>query len=325
MDDDLIRVTAFAPAKVNLTLHVTGQREDGYHLLDSLIVFASTGDTLNVTLGNTLSLTCEGPEGAHVPADMDNLILKVARLFEDMPGAAFVLEKHLPVSSGIGGGSADAAAAFRALMSFWSGGETGDDAYDPGQTPFAERLLALGADIPVCLSSKAARMQGAGEKLSLVKNLKGFYSVLVNPRISVSTPQVFAALDNKTNPPMPAELPAFAGVHEFALWLKEQRNDLQAPATELVPQIGHVIDALEHDPDCLFARMSGSGATCFGVFVSKDTATAAAKRIAKANPNWWVRPTRLTSMSKAARPRLQWASDAEKAADAEVKMSQDRS
>ena len=318
MTDELTRVSVFAPAKVNLTLHVTGQREDGYHLLDSLIVFASTGDTLQVTLGNTLSLTCEGPEGANVPADTDNLILKVARLFEDMPGASFVLEKHLPVSSGIGGGSADAAAAFRALMSFWSNGETGDEAYDPAETPFADRLLALGADIPVCLSCKASRMQGIGEQITRVENLKGFYSVLVNPRVSVSTPRIFAALENKTNPPMPAQLPAFAGVHEFVMWLKEQRNDLQAPATELVPQIGHVIDALEHDQDCLFARMSGSGATCFGVFVNKDAATAAAKRIAKANPEWWVRPTRLTSMSKAARPRLHWASEEEEKAKAEA-------
>ena len=311
MNDDLIRVTAFAPAKVNLTLHVTGQREDGYHELDSLIAFATVGDTVSVTMGNTLSLTNEGPEGANVPADMDNLILKVARLFTDMPGAAFVLEKHLPVSSGIGGGSADAAAAFRALMCFWSGGETGDDAYDPAETPFAKRLLALGADIPVCLRSKAARMQGIGEQIEEVDNMRGLEAVLVNPRFGVSTPKVFSALTEKENPPMPAELPRFAGVHDFALWLKEQRNDLQEPAIALMPKIRHVIDALEHDKDCIFARMSGSGATCFGVFPTKEKAKSAAQRIAEDNPDWWVRVTRLTSMSVAARPRLQWREDAD--------------
>jgi len=316
VNDELLRVTVFAPAKVNLTLHVTGQRDDGYHTLDSLIAFATRGDTVTVTPGDVLSLRCVGPEGDNVPDDADNLILKVARQFQDMPGAAFLLEKHLPIASGIGGGSADAAAAFRALMCIWSGGETGDDAYDPGQTPFAERLLTLGADIPVCLSCKAARMQGVGEMLSLVDNLPGMDAVLVNPRVGVSTPRIFKALDDKNNAPMPARLPRFAGVYELALWLKEQRNDLQAPAMALVPEIRDVIDALEHDKDCMFARMSGSGATCFGIFPNKERARDAAERIAKANPAWWVRNTRLTSMSNAAKPRLEWASDAE-AAEAE--------
>ncbi|WP_370400548.1 4-(cytidine 5'-diphospho)-2-C-methyl-D-erythritol kinase [Sulfitobacter sp. JB4-11] len=312
MKDDLLRVTVFAPAKVNLTLHVTGQREDGYHTLDSLIAFATVGDRLEVTPGNTLSLTCEGPEGQHVPADMENLIIKVARLFDDITGAAFVLDKQLPVSSGIGGGSADAAAAFRALMSIRNGGAADDDdaaAHDPGQTPFAARVLALGADIPACLLSEVARMQGVGEKLTVIPDMKGFDAVLVNPRIGVSTPQVFAALENKSNPAMSDALPRFAGLHDFVLWLTEQRNDLQAPAIELVPQIRHVIAALEHDKDCLLARMSGSGATCFGVFSDGDAANAAAKRLSQANPDWWVRPVRLTSMGKAARPRVQRHSD----------------
>ena len=117
--------------------------------------------------------------------------------------------------------------------------------------------------------------------------------------------QIFNALDDKNNAPMPAELPRFAGVYELALWLKEQRNDLQAPAMAIVPEIRDVIDALEHDKDCLFARMSGSGATCFGIFPNKDRAVDAAKRISDANPDWWVRHSRLTSMSQAAKPRLE--------------------
>ncbi|MGD9294273.1 MAG: 4-(cytidine 5'-diphospho)-2-C-methyl-D-erythritol kinase, partial [Roseobacter sp.] len=183
-----LSVSVFAPAKVNLTLHVTGKRPDGYHLLDSLVMFADVGDELFIQTGNTISVTTEGPEAAAVPPDMDNLVLKVATLFDEMPGASFVLTKTLPVSSGIGGGSADAAAAFRGLMTFWSGGEVSVELYDPAHTPIAQKLLGLGADIPMCLLSQTARISGIGEDIQPLDGLPPLHAVLVNPRRAVSTP-----------------------------------------------------------------------------------------------------------------------------------------
>ena len=297
-------VQVFAPAKVNLTLHVTGQRADGYHTLDSLVVFADVGDLLHVAVGNTLSLTIEGAEAAQVPTDTSNLIMQVAALFQDMPGAAFLLEKSLPVSSGIGGGSADAAAAFRGLMTQWSGGEVDSQMFDPARTPMAGRLLALGADIPVCLRNRPARMQGAGETLNPLPAMPDLHAVLVNPRIGVSTPQVFRALDHKENPAMPPELPKFSGLHQCIEWLATQRNDLQEPAITLVPEIAQVLDVLGATKSCLLARMSGSGATCFGLFTGQHAAKTAAADIADQHPGWWVKPARLGDMSQRSLPRV---------------------
>lgn len=297
-------VTVFAPAKINLSLHVVGQRADGYHLLDSLVVFASVGDVLHVQLGNTLSVTTQGPEAAGVPSDMNNLILKVATLFNDMPSASFLLEKNLPVASGIGGGSADAAAAFRGLMTHWSDGVIDPKLYDPSHTPFAARLLALGADIPVCLQSVPTRMSGVGEVLDPVPDVPLLYAVLVNPRVGVSTPEVFKALKSKDNAPMPGQIPGFAGPHEFITWLGEQRNDLQAPACNITPDIATTLSVLEADPGCLLARMSGSGATCFGLYADRDTAEGAAQRIAADQPGWWVTAVTLGSMAQASLPRF---------------------
>ena len=304
MSRDISIVTVFAPAKINLTLHVTGQREDGYHLLDSLVTFASIGDLMHVQLGNTLSVTTEGPEAADVPSDMNNLVLKVAQLFSDMPGASFLLEKNLPVASGIGGGSADAAAAFRGLMTHRSDGVIDPQMYDPAHTPFAPQLLALGADIPVCLQSVPRRMRGAGEVLQDVPELPILFALLVNPRVAVLTPTVFKALEAKENPPMPMQIPTFAGPHDFIGWLSDQRNDLQAPACALAPAIAETLALLEVDKTCLLARMSGSGATCFGLYDSRETAIAAAERVTVERPEWWVQPVRLGGMGRASLPRF---------------------
>ncbi|MEE4187389.1 MAG: 4-(cytidine 5'-diphospho)-2-C-methyl-D-erythritol kinase, partial [Roseobacter sp.] len=236
-----LSVTVFAPAKVNLTLHVTGRRDDGYHLLDSLVAFADAGDSLFVQMGNTISVTTEGPEASAVPADMDNLVLKVAALFEEMPGASFLLTKNLPVSSGIGGGSADAAAAFRGLMTFWSGGEVDHALYDPARTPMADALLRLGADIPMCLLSQTARVRGIGEQIAPVRQLPLMDAVLVNPRRAVPTPAVFKALKHRDNAPMPEDLPRFGGFNDFVLWLGAQRNDLQQAAIALEPAIAQAL------------------------------------------------------------------------------------
>lgn len=297
-------VSVFAPAKINLTLHVTGQRDDGYHLLDSLVAFADVGDELFIQIGNTLSVTTEGPEAAAVPADMDNLVLQVARLFEDMPGASFLLTKNLPVSSGIGGGSADAAAAFRGLMTFWSGGEVASELYDPARTPMAKVLLKLGADIPMCLMSQTARIQGIGEEISPLSGMPPMDAVLVNPRRAVSTPAVFGAMQSRKNPKMPEVLPRFAGVNDFALWLATQRNDMQSAAIGLEPSIASVLKALASDATCKIARMSGSGATCFGLFEDRNSASAAAATLRAAHPDWWVVATKIGTQSARALPRV---------------------
>jgi len=297
-----------APAKINLTLHVTGQRNDGYHLLDSLVCFANVGDTVSLQSDKVLSMTVEGPEAAAVPADMRNLVLKTAALFEDMPGASFVLTKTLPVSSGIGGGSADAAAAFRGLMCVRSGLMPGNDIpaelIDPARTSFADKLLKLGADIPVCLLSEPTRMRGVGEDLTRVPDLPPLHVVLVNPRVSVSTPAVFAALPTKDNPAMPAQIPQFTGPAHFVQWLSTQRNDLQATAQAMAPEIGTVLAALGDMPACQLARMSGSGATCFGIFADQAQARTAAKDLQDQHTDWWITPALLGDMSKHAIPRI---------------------
>jgi 4-diphosphocytidyl-2-C-methyl-D-erythritol kinase len=304
MPDKLIAVQVFAPAKVNLALHVTGQRDDSYHLLDSLVVFASVGDELRVQIGNTISVTTEGPEAAGVPADMRNLVLQVARLFSNMPGASFLLTKNLPVASGIGGGSADAAAAFRGLMTHWSDGVVDPQMFDAGRTPLAKDLLKLGADIPVCLRSVPMRMQGVGEELTPIQGLPLLYAVLVNPRVGVSTPEVFKAVQSKNNPPMPKSIPKFAGPHDLVLWLQDQRNDLQDAARSLLPEIDEVLAQLDADPTCMLARMSGSGATCFGLYPSYAEAKAAAKTLQISRPNWWVRSAKLGGMGNASLPKI---------------------
>lgn len=297
-------VSVFAPAKINLTLHVTGQRADGYHLLDSIVAFADVGDDLFIQIGNTLSVTTEGPEAAAVPADMNNLVLQVARLFKDMPGASFLLTKRLPVSSGIGGGSADAAAAFRGLMTFWSGGEVAAELYEPHRTPMSKALLKLGADIPMCLLSQAARIGGIGEEISPLPGMPPIDAVLVNPRRAVSTPAVFGAMQERSNPAMAQTLPSFAGFNDFVLWLAEQRNDMQSAAIALEPSIATVLTALQSDDSCRLARMSGSGATCFGLYQGADAAKAAADTLQLHHPDWWVVATKIGSQTARAMPRV---------------------
>lgn len=288
-------VTVYAPAKINLTLHVTGQRDDGYHLLDSLVVFADVGDRVEVRASDASRLTVDGPEAAEVPADGDNLVLKVARLFDDLPGAAIHLTKELPVASGIGGGSSDAAATVRALSCL-------SDGQGPVRTDIQDALLALGADIPVCLSPRPARMSGIGEVIEPIALPPLEAAVLVNPRVAVRTADIFRALASKSNPPMPEELPGFTSETELIRWLADQRNDLEAPAVAQEPRIGTALAALREVPDCLLARMSGSGATCFGLYGSEDAAKAAVRRISARWPEWWVRPVSLGDMTQRSMP-----------------------
>ncbi len=267
--------TEFAPAKINLALHVTGQRADGYHLLDSLVVFADTGDTVTVAAADRLSLAITGPQSAHLAVADDNLCLRAARAMGVT--AAITLDKHLPVASGIGGGSSDAAATLRALASL-----TGKP------LPDAAAVLALGADLPVCLSPRPARMSGIGETVApLAHPLPPAWLVLVNPRAGVSTPQVFRAMTRRDNPPL-QPLPKLKTTAELAAWTAMQRNDLEAPALTLLPEIARVKTALTMQQGCLLTRMSGSGATCFGLFADPLAAHAAATAIKRAQPQWWT-------------------------------------
>ncbi|MEM9011615.1 MAG: 4-(cytidine 5'-diphospho)-2-C-methyl-D-erythritol kinase [Pseudomonadota bacterium] len=267
----------FAPAKVNLSLHVTGRRPDGYHLLDSLVVFPRVGDVLEAERARQLSLTIDGPFADGLEAGAGNLILRAAALLGPGQGAALRLTKQLPLSSGIGGGSADAAAALRLLCRLWG-----------VAVPDRERLARLGADVPVCLASRSARMRGIGEDLTPLPALPPFWLVLANGGIPVPTGPVFAGLAGRQAPPMPEALPAFDSAEDLAAWLAHQRNDLEPPARALVPLIGEVLDALGATERCLLARMSGSGGTCFGLFAKEGAALAAAEALRQANPAWWV-------------------------------------
>lgn len=269
-----------AAAKINLTLHVTGQRADGYHLLDSLVVFAELADRISARRAPTLSLTVTGPMASGVPAGGDNLVLRAARLMAAAPPLALRLEKHLPVASGIGGGTADAAATLRLLARL-----TGQP------LPDAAALLQLGADVPVCLAGCPARMRGIGEMLDPVPPLPGFWLVLVNPGVAVPTPAIFRALASRQNPAMP-EVPHLADAGALARWLAAQRNDLQPAAVAIEPVIARVLAALADQAGCLLARMSGSGATCFGLFAEESAAMPATAALQAAHPGWWVVGTR---------------------------------
>ncbi len=295
-------VRVFAPAKINLTLHVTGQRADGYHLLDSLVAFADAGDVVTLNTATSTGLTLSGPEAKGVPADDRNLVLQVvSRLWKGRP-LQIHLEKHLPAAAGIGGGSADAAACFRGISFLMDKSDSRFDINLFTDTAMRE-LTKIGADVPMCVLSKPARIRGIGDQIQVLKNIPQLPVLMVNPRVAVSTPTVFAALGNKKNPPMPKTLPQVTDVEDCAKWLAGQRNDLQTPAISQEPVIGKVLAMLEKSENCLLARMSGSGATCFGIFPDSESVTAAGQRIHKDHPEWWVAAGLLGSQSEQSLPR----------------------
>ena len=272
------KVQRIARAKVNLALHVVGRRADGYHLLDSLVAFADFGDVVTVEPAPSLSLSITGPMAAGLSAGPDNLVLKAAQMLGSPLGAAITLEKRLPIASGIGGGSADAAATMQALGAIWG-----------CALPDAGQVLALGADVPVCLAGQSCRMAGIGDQISPIA-LPPAHLVLVNPGVGLSTAAVFGALLRRDNPPLPPAAPMPDAVALAAYWC-HCRNDLEAPALSLVPQIGAVLAALQGQTGCLLARMSGSGATCFGLFASASAAVAAATALRAQSAAWWVQAT----------------------------------
>ena len=290
----------FASAKVNLTLHVTGQREDGYHLLDSLVVFADVGDTIILSPRQGIGVAVDGPESGALPVQGDNLVARAIARFGTTPAPHVTLTKNLPVSSGIGGGSADAAAVVRGLLAaqaLLTGSE-------PELQPLERDLLSLGADVPVCLHSRATRMQGIGDVLTQVSDLPALHAVLVNPRRAVSTPTVFRAMASRSNPPMPDKLPVFRNTRELTEWLGTQRNDMEVAALGLAPAIAAVKTTLVQSEGCQLARMSGSGATCFGLFPDDQAAAHAAQAISDANRDWWVRAVTLGDQAALATPEV---------------------
>ncbi len=272
-----MKTEAFAPAKINLTLHVTGRRPDGYHLLDSLVVFADIGDRLEIAPGAGLSMDVTGEHAKGVPSDARNLVWKATQAVGWT--GHIRLEKVLPHGAGLGGGSSDAAALLWALSA--------QGTQIPDGLP-----LSLGADVPVCMAFRAARMQGIGERITPVA-LPGLPAVLVNPGIPVPTGSVFAALADRDNPPMPIVIPDFKTPEDCAHWLRDQRNDLETPAMGLAREVEFLLDELRLTTRALLARMSGSGSTCFALYPSMQAARYAAKEIGAAHPNWWCRATKL--------------------------------
>ncbi|WP_417811896.1 4-(cytidine 5'-diphospho)-2-C-methyl-D-erythritol kinase [Thalassospira alkalitolerans] len=294
-----------APAKLNLFLHVTGKRDDGYHLLDSLVCFAEYGDVVSATRRDdtAITLAISGPMAGNLSDGNpdDNLVMRAARLLQTegkvSQGADLTLEKNLPVASGIGGGSADAAATLRVLCKLWQ--------LDIPADRLAALALSLGADVPVCLGAKTVLMQGIGDELIDLPELPNLSLVLVNPGCAVATADVFHARvhdddDNGngrdfTDNDLWDRTAHFNSGASLAAALQDCRNDLTLPASGILPEICDVLQALAREEGCLLARMSGSGATCFAIYDTDDQATNAANMIATEQPDWWVQPTRIQS------------------------------
>lgn len=284
-------LSELAPAKVNLTLRVLGKRLDGYHDLESMVVFAHVADELTLSPAGALSLEVDGPTAAAAGDNSDNLVLRAALALGDrvegLRLGRFALSKRLPVAAGLGGGSSDAAAALRLLARL-----NRLAADDPR---LIEAARATGADVPVCLDPRPRVMRGIGDILSPPFELPKIPALLVNPGVPVPTKDVFARLGlapgarrGTASEVDPARLKDFAALIDY---LKSQPNDLEPPAVALQPAIAGVLAALSGAGGCRLARMSGSGATCFGLFESDAAAAAAGRAIAAAHPAWWVAPT----------------------------------
>jgi 4-diphosphocytidyl-2-C-methyl-D-erythritol kinase len=279
-------VRVFAPAKINFCLHVTGRRADGYHQLDSLVAFADIGDRVTARPAPSLTLAVTGPEAAGLAGegDDDNLVLRAARLMADhagigTPGAALHLEKNLPVASGIGGGSSDAAATLRALCELWR--------LTIDKTSLARLGARLGADLPVCLHATAAWVGGVGERVDPIPDFPRVGIVLANPRRGLITAAVFQARSGPFGGGAQRFRPTPPDATALAAALAGCRNDLTEAAVGLVPEIAGVLAALERLPGALIARMSGSGATCFALFADRAAAVSACALLAGSQPRWW--------------------------------------
>lgn len=273
-------IKELAPAKINLFLHVGERRDDGFHPLQSLAVFTALGDVLAMEEADDLSLAIDGPFAKGLAGEADNLVLRAAKALGGR-GARLTLTKNLPVASGIGGGSADAAAALRGLSQLWNAG--GKDLH--------EIAAALGSDIPVCIDSTAAFMEGRGEILRPALSIPRVPMLLVNPGVPVPTRDVFAALESRSGAEMTLPRGHFQDTADLLRFLEANHNDLEAPACKLEPVVGEALRRIAALPGALLARMSGSGATCFGIFADDDCCARAARTLQEAEPGWWVAPT----------------------------------
>jgi 4-diphosphocytidyl-2-C-methyl-D-erythritol kinase len=283
-------LSLLAPAKINLSLHITGKRPDGYHLLESLVIFASIGDVITITpQANTITFTLTGPMKDMLAGEesANNSMVKAAQLLKaqygtNALGCHMELHKLLPVGAGLGGGTSDAATVLKALVELWN--------LTVPNALLHALALTLGADVPVCLYGKPAWMRGIGEDLTEAAFPKGVPLLLINPGMIAPTPQVFRQFQGPFRASLnEAALPKTAA--ETLAWLKDNtENQLTAPACRLVPAIANVLDCLQTQPGCAFARMSGSGASCIGVFTSKAACEQAFATIQSSYPQWWVKP-----------------------------------
>jgi len=285
-----MRLSAFAPAKVNLFLHVGGPDDEGYHPISSLMVFADVGDEVALQASEALAFETTGPFGSEIPAGDDNLVMRAVAAFRGriampLPPFRLLLDKRLPIAAGLGGGSSDAGAALRLLR----------DALAPALADADLETVAgsLGADGAVCLWGRPALAEGRGERLSAAPELPPLHAVLVKPLVPSPTGAVYRAYDSavaaegEARPWMPE---AFESAEEVAAWLAmATRNDLEAPAVRLEPLIGQVLETLRDEPEVLLARMSGSGATCFALCAGDFEAEGLAERLQTLRPDWWVR------------------------------------
>lgn len=274
-----------APAKINLTLHITGQRDDGYHLLDSLVVFANVADQLTAKKAATFDLSVSGPFAQGVPTDESNLILRAAQVLRRThnvtDAASITLEKNLPHAAGIGSGSSDAATTIKMLADLWG---------VPPLPHSATQVLGLGADVPVCMRSPApTHMSGIGDILGRVPSLPNCALVLVRPPVDVPTAAIFKSLTSRDGAAMDP-IPTGMDFDTMIGWLQNQRNDMAAAAMKLAPEIGQAIKKLTSMPAVAYAGMSGSGATCFGVVKDMGTARQVARTVQLSHMGWWVAP-----------------------------------
>ena len=273
-----------APAKVNLYLRILAQRYDEYHLIDSVIAFATEADNLTVTPAKEIALEIDGPFAQTLDDGSENLVLQAANALSETTtasvGGAIRLTKNLPVAAGIGGGSTDAAAALRLLVQFWH--------LNIENSALEKIARSLGADVPACLRGETLRAEGIGDRLETVPTLPPTEIVLVNNGQPMDTTSVFSAYSGPFSEPAPAPL-KFDDAVSVARWYGALGNDLLESACQIQPSIRDTLAALEAEDGCLLARLSGSGATCFAIFETRNAASVAASHLSEANPDWWVR------------------------------------
>lgn len=290
------RVVVAAPAKLNFCLHVGNRRADGYHDLESLVAFSAVGDVIALETGEGFSLSVDGAFAALLDGGEDNLALRAARLLAASTktdrGARIRLTKNLPVASGLGGGSADAAAVLRGLARLWN--------LDTPLDVLHELAASLGADVPVCVKSVPAWMEGKGERITRLPTFPPLHLLLVNPGTAVPTGQVFASLTKRRGLGLVCPQPGFPDASALLRFLQGTTNDLEAPARVIAPEVAELLDILTKSPGALLARMSGSGATCFGIFSSGIELITATNSLAARHPGWWVKATTLAADNMAA-------------------------